>query len=174
MGKSQKKGSGGAFLCCDIILTRQRQDTIKRHRARSSAEMRRQWSRDDGRGKIAAQPPPRRPSPFQWGRWYRAANTAVKRAHNLRDDGRGKIAAQPPPRKPSPRAGKSQKKGSCGAFLRCDIILTRQRQDTFSTCINLLTLQFSSLRICSHLRRASRLSFRLPLTNGMGWDFFFC
>ncbi len=158
MGKAQKKGSGGAFLRCDIILTRQRQDTIKRHRARSSAEMR------------------QRPS---------------------RDDGRGKIAAQPPPRKPSPRAGKAQKKGSRGAFLRCDtfflFVLSKRKnrrrkrkplgfrygERRTAVCAllridALLTLQFSSLRVCSYLCRASRLSFRLPLTNGMGWDFYFC
>ena len=91
MGKSQKKGSCGEFLRCDrILLSRQRQDTIKSHRARSLVEKRVRWSRDDGRGKIAAQQPPRKPSPFQWGRWHRAANTAVKRAHKLRDDGRGR------------------------------------------------------------------------------------
>ena len=64
MGKSQKKGYCGAFLRCDrILLSRQRQDTIKRHRAANTAVKRAHKLRDDGRGKIATQPPPRKPSP---------------------------------------------------------------------------------------------------------------
>ncbi len=155
MGKSQKKGSCGAFLRCDrILLSRQRQDTFKRTARRRRVV--------EGVGNVTIN--------LHLSIYY---DIPAASTHHL------------------PQPLLSHFGASGGSIL--SLCLVKEKEWTkkekplgfrygerrTAVCallriLSLLTQQLFSLWIFSHLRRASRLSFRLPLTNGMGGDFFFC